>query len=117
MFRRSRHRALLYVTSCRKLDAQLDQIGQGVARLKNIALDMNTEIKTQVRGHLMLVRFVFGAFCVLFRPAHWEAPQGVMIEEITDKVDKATDHLQVRLMSYGSFCQEALSHECSGNSY
>jgi len=50
----------------RKLDAQLDQIGQGVARLKNIALDMNAEIKTQ----------------------------GVMIEEITDKVDKATDHLQ-----------------------
>ena len=33
----------------RKLDAQLDQIGQGVARLKNIALDMNAEIKTQVR--------------------------------------------------------------------
>ena len=32
----------------RKLDQQLDQIGQGVARLKNIALDMNTEIKTQV---------------------------------------------------------------------
>jgi hypothetical protein len=52
------------VTSCRKLDAQLDQIGQGVARLKNIALDMNAEIKTQVWGCLGLFDFVFGVFCV-----------------------------------------------------
>jgi uncharacterized protein YPO0396 len=36
----------------RKLDAKLDQIGQGVARLKNIALDMNAEIKTQASGLL-----------------------------------------------------------------
>jgi hypothetical protein len=44
----------------RKLDAQLDQIGQGVARLKNIALDMNAEIKTQVR----IISNFFGWFLV-----------------------------------------------------
>jgi hypothetical protein len=42
----------------RKLDAQLDQIGQGVARLKNIALDMNAEIKTQVG----IMSSLFGLF-------------------------------------------------------
>jgi hypothetical protein len=40
--------SFLFWLLIRKLDSQLDQIGQGVARLKNIALDMNTEIKTQV---------------------------------------------------------------------
>mmetsp|Transcript_58227 Transcript_58227/g.137267 ORF Transcript_58227/g.137267 Transcript_58227/m.137267 type:complete len:216 (+) Transcript_58227:123-770(+) len=49
-----------------ELDADLDIISAGVGRLKNIALDMNEEIKMQ----------------------------NVMVDEITTKVDEATAHLQ-----------------------
>jgi hypothetical protein len=48
-----------------KLDEQLDVIAKGVQRLKGIAVDQSNEVKLQ----------------------------GVMIDQISDNMDKATDHL------------------------
>lgn len=55
---------------------------------------MNTEIKTQVRTSFSLSYWLF-SFC---EKVFNLKLQGVMIEEITDKVDKATDHLQVNVL-------------------